>query len=507
MKCFLMYRDRDFVLTKDAIENGRELIKDLELQILFQSMAGGDMFLRGVAEGAIVASLEDASDVTYRQRVLMDCLDQPGIAKEMYGVAVEALERERKVWGWLASKNPESVLYRSVEVLQVLLEPLGRLRALAEGSQERFASEGFTRFVGRIKGELCPEVLQSIHQHLKTLSFHHGFVVSAGLGRGNRANAFIVERPPTAHGSWLNWLRGWLDELLGGGHETRIYSIDERDESGFRALSELKGRALTSLAAVLARSAENVHAFFASLRLELGFYLGCVNLRDELARTQGTFCFPVPVEGMPQAFSAAGIYDICLLLSGCVKVIGNDLNADSKNLVMITGANKGGKSTFLRSVGIAQLMMQAGMFVPADSLRLSMCHHLFTHFRREEDPRLEHGKFDEELSRMSSIIDRMTAADVILFNESFASTNQREGAEIAGGVIKALLDSGIRVFYVTHLVDLVREFHQQNDGDTLFLSAQRLPDGRRTFRLEQAEPESTSHAADLYSRVFESTSC
>ena len=504
MKCFLMYRDCDFVLTKPSTTRELGLIKDLELEILFENMAAGDAFLREVAESAIVCGLAEPNDVTYRQRVLIDCLDHPEIVREMYSIALEALERERKVWGWLMSKDPQGVLYRSVEVIQAFLEPFDRLRVLAESSRGLLTSEGFTRLADRIAKELRPETLQSIQHHLKTLSFRHGIVVDAGLGLGNRPDAFVVQEPPVDGGSWLDWLREWFDGLLGSGRETRIYTIDDRDESGSRALSALKGRALIYIATILARSTEHIRSFFVSLRMELGFYLGCLNLKEELTRRQGAFCFPRPVGWDEQAFSAAGLYDICLLLNGCTEIVSNDVTTDSKDLVVITGANRGGKSTFLRSVGLIQIMMQVGMFVPAQSLRLSTCGHLFTHFRREEDATLQHGRFDDELSRMSSIIDHMRAGDMILLNESFAATNQREGAEIAGGVIEALLDSEVRVFYVTHMVDLARAFHHENAGDTLFLRAQRLADGTRTFRLEEAAPESTSHAADLYRRVFES---
>ena len=87
-----------------------------------------------------------------------------------------------------------------------------------------------------------------------------------------------------------------------------------------------------------------------------------------------------------------------------------------------------GKSTFLRSAGLAQLMMQCGMFVTARSLQASVCQGIFTHFIREEDPAMISGRLDEELTRMSTIADQISPHCLILFNESFAAPNEREGS-------------------------------------------------------------------------------
>ena len=183
------------------------------------------------------------------------------------------------------------------------------------------------------------------------------------------------------------------------------------------------------------------------------------------------------------------------------RVVGNDVDADGKSLIIITGANSGGKSTFLRSAGLAQLMMQCGMFVTAASLRASVCQELFTHFIREEDPAMISGRLDEELSRMSTIADQISPHCVLLFNESFAATNEREGSEIGRQVVRALLEAGIRVFFVTHQFDFADSFHRQHPESTLFLRAPRQPDGRRTFKLTVAEPLPTSYGEDIYNRI------
>ena len=178
------------------------------------------------------------------------------------------------------------------------------------------------------------------------------------------------------------------------------------------------------------------------------------------------------------------------------------MNGGGKSLLMITGANQGGKSTLLRGLGLAHLMMQAGMFTGSESFRAGVANGVFTHYKREEDATMESGKLDEELSRMSQIASQITRHSILLCNESFASTNEREGSEIGRQIVRALLHRQIKVFYVTHMYDLAHGFHAQQPGNALFLRAGREPDGRRTFKLAEGEPLPTSYGKDSYQRIF-----
>jgi DNA mismatch repair ATPase MutS len=142
------------------------------------------------------------------------------------------------------------------------------------------------------------------------------------------------------------------------------------------------------------------------------------------------------------------------------------------------------------------------MFAAATALRASVCRGLFTHYKREEDATMTSGKLDEELARMSDIAARITPGSMLLCNESFASTNEREGSEIARQIVRAMRGAGIRVFFVTHLYDLARGCYAEPGASALFLRAERQPDGRRTFRLAVGEPLPTSHGQDVYADVF-----
>ena len=103
---------------------------------------------------------------------------------------------------------------------------------------------------------------------------------------------------------------------------------------------------------------------------------------------------------------------------------------------------------------------------------------------------------------MSEIADGATASSMVLFNESFAATNEREGSEIARQIIRALTESGVRVIFVTHFYDLAHSLYLQHADTALFLRAERQADGQRTFRLTTGDPLPTSYGQDLYQRIF-----
>jgi DNA mismatch repair ATPase MutS len=147
-------------------------------------------------------------------------------------------------------------------------------------------------------------------------------------------------------------------------------------------------------------------------------------------------------------------------------------------------------------------MMQCGLFVPAESFCANICESLFTHYKRKEDTSMKSGKLDEELSRMSDIVDNITPNSLVLFNESFAATNEREGSEIARQITCALLDRRIKVFFVTHQYQFAHGFHDNRMENAIFLRAERKADGGRTYKVVKGEPLQTSYGKDLYHKVF-----
>lgn len=494
MKAFLMHRDRDVDLEAPLPANEADVRQDLELDTLLAAMAGGDRVLLDAATRSLLTSLDDPDAIRYRQQILADCLDHPAVARELYAIAVEAIERERRVFGGTLTQFPDTLLARSVDVLELFVGILRRLRHVADENGAAFRSEGFTRLFDMLARELDDEYFGIVEGHLRLLD-KPGVLVSAELGRGNHGTGYVLRRRQKR--------TRWTDRLPFRDGPGYVYQVAERDETGYRALTELRGRGVALVASALAQSTDHILGFFRMLRSELAFYVGCLNLHDRLEAIGEPTCFPDPFAFGTTALAARNLRDANLSLIMEERVVGNDVDADGRLLVMVTGANRGGKSTFLRSVGLAQLMMQSGMFVAAESFRATVCDGLFTHFQREEDASMRSGKLDEELGRMSTIVDNLSPRGMVLLNESFASTNAREGSEIARQIVRAFLETGIRVLYVTHLFDLADGFHRESPAPALFLRAERLADGQRTLRVVEGAPEPTSHGEDLYRRIFD----
>ena len=84
---------------------------------------------------------------------------------------------------------------------------------------------------------------------------------------------------------------------------------------------------------------------------------------------------------------------------------------------------------------------------------------------------------------MRAIVDDISPDAMVLFNESFASTNEREGSEVARMIADALLEGNVKIAFVTHQYSLAHHLYARGDPRDLFLRAQRLPDGTRTFKM------------------------
>lgn len=494
MNVHLLHPDRDLDLETPPPPQADLLVEDLGLETLLEVMAAGDRSTRDACRLVLLTGLDDPETIRYRQAVIADVLRAPATFQASYEVIVTGLEAARRSYSGLYRDAPDAIVRRAVERLRVHADVLRRLRQAAVAVRGEMRSAGVTQLFELFATRFDEPYLAQVEAQLEELTFPRGVLFAARIGRGAAGTAFQLRRPRP---------QGWLSRSLDRSGQS--FELGDRDDEAVESLARLRDQALAEVAVVLSQASDDIEVFLCQLRDELAVLSGAARLHEALTGRGEPTCFPEVLPArhgeLPQ-LSATGLYDPALSLQLGGSVVGNDLAADGAGLVLITGANQGGKSTLLRSLGTAQLLLQAGFFVPAVRFRGTLCGQVFTHFGREEDQGLRHGKLEEELNRMRSIVERISPGDLLLANESFAATNEREGSELARQVFRAHLDVGVRVIAVTHLYDLAESLYRTEAERGVFLRAEREEDGERTFRIEPGAPLPTSYGQDLYRRIF-----
>ncbi|RNI24842.1 MutS-related protein [Flexivirga caeni] len=499
MRPHLLFPDRDLAAPDDETPPLlADLVADLELPVVLRAMSGDDPLMYAVCAQVLTATDTAPRIVRHRRAVLADAMAHPDEFADLYTIASEAIADEKKIYRSTFMVRPESTLRRSVEVLKRLLDAVARVRRVSDALLRTARSDAVRTMCTVLAEQLDDAYLQEAGEQVRELELAHGLLVSARLDRNDTVSGM---RPLLARTSG-NWLIGRRPSLR---KPTFSYTIAERDQAGMEAFGAFRDRSLTQVADAADTSATHILNFLSCLQREVAFYLGCVRLRDTLHELDVSTCVPDVCdeherEGETE-LSASGLCDVPLALQSKQAPVPVTVAAGPARLVVLTGANRGGKSTTLRGIGVAQLMAQAGMFVAADEFRFAVCSGVFTHFKREEDAAMERGKFDEELERMSRIIGAVAPGGMLLANESFASTNEQEASDVGFDVLTALVDSGVSVLLVTHLFTLAQRLFDDSRA-SVFLRAERGADGQRTYQLIEAPPLPTSFGGDVYRTVF-----
>lgn len=494
MTLHLMYKDHGFDAQENLPWNYVDLARDLDLEPIIEAMAGGDDFVAQVVSRALVIGVGDSDTILYRQDVLRDTLSNTNTLRNVYATITQAVTEGRRELFWIINHNPESIVFSSVRTLEFYLDTLDRVRDIFDASATKFKSAGFQNLIRNIDYQFDKNYLNGIRLMLSSLEFPSGVNIAVRLGGEAELTDFTLINPERRRG-----LKGLLTFI---GNSRYTWDLPERDEAGAQEMGEMKNRGLERAAKVLRKAAADVMSLLGSLRTELAFYIGCANLWESLSALDIPLSFPTPREPDTHTLGFSRLHEVSLALRMKAKPVCNDLETTRKPLLIISGANRGGKTVYLRSVGQAQLMMQCGMFVAAEKFESSISSGVYTHFKREEGSKIDGGKLHQELSRLSAIIDHLKPGSMILFNESLSSTNEREGSEIAKQIVTALLERKIRVLYVTHFYEFPLWFYVNRPSSTVFLTAERKEDGTRTFKVRAGVPLETSFAEDVYTKVF-----
>lgn len=294
---------------------------------------------------------------------------------------------------------------------------------------------------------------------------------------------------------------------------TKDRIVNTVDESLFKELSYLTDKYVDMIDDVLRQYQKIGFRDMYSINYQLEFYLGAVNL-IELAKSSGLdMCRPRFAPDSERKAVMTGLYDMiyfseCRLWNLKAKekktVITNDISFDERSrMFILTGANNGGKTTFVRAIGIAQILAQTGLYVPCESCELSLTDFIYTHFPKEEQTGIDASKFTTEIKEFKTISDTITPQSLLLMNESIQSTTPNECIEVSKELLKIFCMIGVRGILATHIVDLAELIDDINAEpdiaskiDSLVVTVDEAT-GRRLYKIERGVPAMTGYASHI----------
>jgi DNA mismatch repair ATPase MutS len=236
---------------------------------------------------------------------------------------------------------------------------------------------------------------------------------------------------------------------------------------------------------------------------EFIYYIRCAEFISGLIEKDCVFCEAQTETADVTSMSAKGFYNLKLALNteNVSEIVPNDLAFDQEHTVYIlTGANRGGKTTITQAIGQLFVLAQGGLFVPAEQFRYVPCDCIYTHFPADEDKTTNLGRLGEECVRFKEIFTQSTSKSLVLLNETFSTTSFEEGYYIARDSVKALLTKAVRTIYNTHMHKLgedAAELTRESSGAGAASLIMRTENGRRSFKVALAQPEGSSYAKDI----------
>lgn len=510
MNVHLLYPD-----TESSPERGypfkADIIKDLNLSRIFKTMAKDNTYIYSVVNSVMMVPLKSREYILFRQDMMRDVIANPIPFEEMFHKLEEVCteinkfqSEETKLKRNGATITKAGAIFRSLEFLELLTLNLKELRNHIDQTEAFYSSTAMKSFCLNFKNEFHDEFIEQILASVREMVFLKDggtLILSAVPGLGMQGSDLIINE--IMEGGYKRQKKSFVDSVTGW-YSKRfpkntifLYSPELIHDA-----RELEQAGLHHVLKMYQSFINDLTSFFGKLYHQIAFYMGCFQLHSRLKNLVIPVCFPTMPEENLKIISFENLYDLNLAIFNRKTPICNDIQKEDKKLFIISGANQGGKSTYLRSLATAQLFMLAGVFVPARVYCCSLCGNIFTHFTRREDSAMNSGRLEEELKRMQSIMKEVRKNDMVFLNESFASTTEKEGSIIALDIAKILYENDIKLFTVTHLFEFTNTMYEQQPEHAVFLSAERKEGGLRTYKILEMPPSRTSFGMDLYDEIM-----
>jgi hypothetical protein len=449
--------------------------------------------------------LHDAASVRYRHEILHDLGNEPVRA------AVRAFAAGmRDMRGQLAQVRKLRYRYQQERwFVDATNTYCAAVSALADCLAELdIRSRGFRELRDYLAGYTSSEAFTSLVSATRTLYADLASVTYSIHIKGNRVRVSDYDGEPDysaeVEKTFARFKQGAVKDYRTGFRDWP--DMNHVEAQILDLVARLNPEVFRDLDSYWARNQDYLDTTIASFDREVQFYLAYLELIGPLKQAGLDFCYP-GVSAEPGDISADRSFDLalaCKLVPDKLEIVPNDFLLESpERILVVTGPNNGGKTTFARMFGQLHYLATLGLPVPGRQARLLLPDEIFTHFEREEDITTLHGKLEDELTRIHQILGQATASSVLVMNESFTSTTLSDALFLGTEVIRQVIELGLAGVYVT----FVDELTSLSDA-TVSMTSTVVPDNpaQRTFKVVRRPADGLAYAAAIaakYGLTFE----
>jgi hypothetical protein len=525
---------------------GKNTPADLGLETLSRALSYQSKYEPAV-RAVLLEFCSDAPVILYRQEVLADFLAHPELAARFAEVLL-LLSRLHDYAG-LPPVGREKSVHQTLErvsELNAYLNCVRQLREVLQAGEHAFHSRGLKELGDWLAQLEADEAFQSLSKNLPELVARLNGIPSITIGvnldselRPAEAMLLSINDKPFKEGSLLDKLVGRRqtrkeDQGIGPLHsvandfvtgiDDRIVPLPTRGDPLmvplFRDLHQILKTVLNPIAAALRQYTQIPAALLLPLENEIAFYLGAAALIQKLQSRGLPMCRPAVLPMAARVTRLDGMYNLLLGLHRLSEseapgapVVPNDVDfGPAGRIFILTGPNQGGKTVYTQAVGLAQLLFQAGLHVPAQAASLSPLDGIYTHFATEEEFNSRRGRLSEEALHLNEIFQTLTRHSLVLLNESLSSTSPRESFYLSLDIVRALRLYEARAIFATHLHELAEDLETLNaegssDSRVVSLvagveqeSEAAEPENRlvaRTYQIKPGPPRGLSYAKGI----------
>ncbi len=444
---------------------------------------------------------KDMTDIPELPLMISDSLEKLGVIEELSKLSCEIEDNETNLY--------------AIKEVETYIELVESLSEYADKISDMVKSENLKSFCNAVKDTASSEEYIALCNAAKELSYSVKAVHSITLGVNLDAKLLPYEAGIVS----VN------EEFYHAGDLLTKFMRMEFADSPMNTLApmDVVGKKLTAQERhVLAKSLNGalqkmlgsslrgwrrmMHSYFTAgvkplmhLKDDLTFLKRGYEIICEMRELRLPICFPEVAEKGERSFKAKELYNP-IVASALIdrKPIPNDIEFDKNgDFYILTGPNQGGKSVFLKSLGIAQIMFQLGLPIASLSARMSPVDAIYIHFPVKDENSARNGRFADECERMQAIAKNVTSESFVLMDESFSGSAADEVSGIAEEVLRAFAMIGCRGVFSTHLHRLSDSVKNMNtDGmiskfDNLVMQ---MEDGKPTYRVERQVPAGSSYA-------------